>query len=234
MQAKVWEDPRVVAGMDIQLRKRQAAMADGRVHRGWKLGLGAPALREKLDIAAPLLGFLLTDGVLASGSKIDLAGWTKPMLEAEIAVHMGSDLAAGAADDTARAAIAGIGAAIELADVDAPLDDAKAALGANIFQRHFVLGPVVSQWDAETLRGWETEISVNREVVQTMPDPMRLTGGLIENVRHVADYLAAFGLTLKRDDVIITGSITPPIFVVPGQSVETRTHGLGPSLSLVF
>ena len=234
MHTKVWQDPRVGAGMRIQLRKRAAALAGGRVHRGWKLGLGAPAMREKLDIAAPLLGFLLADGALASGAKVNLAGWAKPMLEAEIAVHMGSDLASGATNDAARAAIAGIGPAIELADVDAPLDDAEAALGANIFQRHFVLGAVTSQWGIETLRGWETEISVNGDVVQTMPDPMHLTGGLIENVRHVADYLAAFGLILKKGDVIITGSITPPIFVVAGQTAQTRTQGLGSSLALAF
>src|SRR5256885_12349351 len=63
------------------------------------------------------------------------AGWSKPVLEPEIAVHIGRDVPAGADDETARAAIAGISAAIEIVDLTAPPADPENILSGNIYQR---------------------------------------------------------------------------------------------------
>ena len=57
-------------------------------------------------------------------------------------------------------------------------------------------------------------------------DPEALTGKLPEIVAHVANTLSAFGETLKAGDVIITGSITPPIMLEPDDT--DITHALDP------
>ena len=127
--------------MRRQTALRHERLASGAKVAGWKVGFGAPAAKEKLKLAAPLIGFLLDRAILASGSKVSLQGWHKPVAEPEIAIHFGQDVPAGADDATIRAAIAALGPAIELADADAPMDDVEAILAGDIFQRYVVLGP---------------------------------------------------------------------------------------------
>ncbi|PMY02178.1 hypothetical protein C1Y22_35490, partial [Pseudomonas sp. MPR-R2A5] len=83
---------------------------------------------ERLKINAPLVGFLMAEATVASGATISLKGWTKPAAEPELAVYMGRDLAPNAERGTVQAAIAGLGAAIEVADVDHPSDDVEGTL----------------------------------------------------------------------------------------------------------
>ena len=78
---------------------------------------------------------------MPSGGSVSVAGWTKAVLEPEVAVHLGSDLPGGAGEDAAREAIGALGAAFELADIDFPPDDPEAILAANVYQRAVVLGP---------------------------------------------------------------------------------------------
>src|SRR5438105_701558 len=111
-----WDDPRVKRGTSAQLaewRKRVAA-GDGRL--GWKVAFGTPAIMETLKISAPLTGFLLRRNLLPSGGSVSLKGWTKPIAEPEIAVHMGKDLAVGADLATVAGAIGALGPAIEFVD----------------------------------------------------------------------------------------------------------------------
>ncbi len=61
-----------------------------------------------------------------------------------------------------------------------------------------------------------------------------LTGRLPDIVAHVANTLAAFGEKLSAGDIIITGSITPPLMLEPDE-VEL-THILDPigEVSVLF
>ena len=95
---------------------------------------------ERLKIKAPLIGFMMEKSLLANGVTVSLAGWTKPVAEPEVAVHMAKDLAGGSDRAMTIAAIAGIGPAIELADLNPPPDDVEVTLAGNIFHRHVILG----------------------------------------------------------------------------------------------
>jgi 2-keto-4-pentenoate hydratase len=52
-------------------------------------------------------------------------------------------------------------------------------------------------------------------------------------LRHVADLLDAFGERLSGGEVVITGSIVPPMPVAPGDRVEYELNPLG-RLSIAF
>ena len=152
-----WEDPRIKSGMEQQLRWRRELLAAGKKPLGWKLAFGGPAALERLRINAPLVGFLMADAVAASGSTVSFAGWKKPAAEPELAVYMGKDLSSGADRKSAMDAIAGLGASIELADVDHPSDDVEGTLARNIYQRHVILGPCdATRAYSETARKWPT------------------------------------------------------------------------------
>jgi 2-keto-4-pentenoate hydratase len=215
---KVWDDPRIQRGMVEQLSKRRARIAAGERPLGWKVGFGAPAIMEKFRITAPLVGFLMQGGLIPSGGSASLKGWAKPVAEPEIAVHIGSDLLGGGDRAAAAAAIAALGPAIELADADLPFEDPEAILKGNIFQRHVVLGePDASRAGGSTVGLTAQVFRRDAEVARTS-DPEAATGKVVDIVRHVADLLAAFGEKLSAGDVIIAGSVVPPLFVEPGEA----------------
>jgi 2-keto-4-pentenoate hydratase len=80
------DDPRILHGMERQLRLRQDRLNAGERSIGWKVGFGAPAALERLQIDAPLIGFLTDKTLLSSGSMVSIADWTKPAMEPEIAI----------------------------------------------------------------------------------------------------------------------------------------------------
>jgi hypothetical protein len=83
---------RIAKGMRAQLALRKRRFEEGAKQAGWKVGLGAPAVMAKLGLAMPLVGFVLDRAVLPVNAAISIAGWQKPVAEAEIAAIMGRDL----------------------------------------------------------------------------------------------------------------------------------------------
>jgi 2-keto-4-pentenoate hydratase len=214
--------------MRQQLRRRRELLAGGKNPLGWKLAFGGPAALERLRINAPLVGFLMADAVIASGSTISLAGWKKPATEPELTVYLGKDLASGADRNTTMDAIAGLGAAIELADVDHPSDDVEGTLARNIYQRHVILGGCDNPRPGGALSGLNARVFRNGAEMANTSNLEALTGKLLANVGHVADLLAVFGETLRAGQIIIAGSITPPIWVGPGETIGFHLEPLDP------
>jgi len=223
-----WDDPRIKSGMEQQLRWRRELLAAGKQPLGWKLAFGGPAALERLRINAPLVGFLMADAVVASGSTISFAGWKKPAAEPELAVYLGKDLPSGADRKTTMDAIAGLGAAIEVADVDHPSDDVEGTLARNIYQRHVVLGGCNSSHAGGILSRLNAHVFRNSAEMANASDLEALTGELIASVGHVADLLSFFGETLRAGQIIIAGSITPPIWVEPGETIAFHLEPLHP------
>lgn len=225
--------PRITRGLTAQFAQRRARIAAGEKPLGWKVGFGAPAAMKMLGIDAPLLGYLMHSALLANDTAVSLQGWIKPATEAEIAVHMARDLDANADHATISAAIAGIGPAIELADVTFAPDDVEKILAGNIYQRHVMLGTCDTTRAGAVLDGLRARITRNNTEIANTTDPQAATGEIIAIIGHVATILAAHGERLRAGDVIITGSITPPLFVAAGESLEFFLEPVG-SLSVRF
>jgi 2-keto-4-pentenoate hydratase len=221
-----WEDPRIARGMTAQLATRRARIAAGEKPIGWKVGLGAPAAMQRLGLTAPVVGFLMQKAILPGGGSTSFKGYTKPVAECEIAVRMAKDLAAGASSNDALAAIKEIVPAIELADFDPPPtpDTLDAVLAADIYSRHVIFGGASRAGGG--VAGLTSRLIRRGVESASTTDPEALTGKLTDIVAHVANTLAAYGEKLSAGDVIITGSITPPIML---DADETGlTHVLDP------
>ncbi|HYL86788.1 MAG TPA: fumarylacetoacetate hydrolase family protein [Candidatus Angelobacter sp.] len=217
-----WNDPRISRGMTAQLALRRSLLAAGDKPLGWKLAFGGPAAMERLRTNAPLVGFLLQSALLPSGSTLSIANWTKPAAEPEIAVYLGKDLPTNSGRDAATAAISALGPAIELADVDHPSDDVEGTLARNIYQRHLILGAPAAAHAGGLLQGLTCHVLRNSSEIANITEPpslQALTGDLIDIVRHTASLLAAFGESLQAGEIIIAGSITPPLLVSPGEDL---------------
>jgi 2-keto-4-pentenoate hydratase len=217
-----WDDPRLSRGMAAQLRRRRELLDSGHKPLGWKLAFGGPAAMERLHTNAPLVGFLMQNALLPSNSTLSLSGWTKPAAEPEITVHLGNDLPAGADRETTRAAIAGLGPAIQLAHVDHPSDAVEGTLACDIYQRHIILGRSDPARAGGLLDGLAARVLRNGTEIASITDPQslqNLTGELLNIVRHTANLLAAFGETLQAGEIIIAGSLIPPMWIAPGEEI---------------
>ena len=207
------DDPRIQRGMTAQFAARRARIAGGEKPIGWKVGFGAPASLQRLKIDRPLVGFLTDRSPLPSGDTFSLAGVKQAIVEPEIAVYIGRNLHAGSDRETARTAIAALGPAIEINDLDFPPDEPEPVLAGNIYHRRVVLGPRDERFAGARLEGLVAKV---RRGATEVPAPASLeanTGNLVDIVQHVADMLGAFGETLRAGEFIIAGSIVPPILL---------------------
>jgi 2-keto-4-pentenoate hydratase len=218
-------DPRVARGMERQLAWRRARLAAGERPLGWKVGFGSAAAMERLGTDRALVGFLTDAGRLDPGATVSLAGWAAPALEPEIAVRVDRDVPGGASAEEVRDAIGALAPAIELADVDPPPNDVEAILAGNVFHRHVLLGP----WSEgrRDAAGVTAALLRDGEEVAATDDPQALTGALADVVQATAALLAACGERLLAGDVVITGSVLPPLTVAPGEAVEAVLAPLG-------
>jgi 2-keto-4-pentenoate hydratase len=228
-----YNDPRILSGMTSQMTTRRSRLDGGDLRLGWKVGFGAPASLQSMDLAAPLVGFLTANTRLEDGATISLAGWTKPACEPEIAVHIGTDLPGEATREAAMGAVMGLGPAIELADISFPPQDIEAILAGNIYNRHVILGPVDTSRAGCRLDGVVGRIGRGSDAEVVVNDPQALTGDMVGLVQHVATVLAACGEMLRAGDVIITGSIVPPLWVGGGEEVRYALEPIG-GLSVRF
>ena len=223
-------DERIARGMAAQFARRRERLAAGERHIGWKAGFGAPAAMEKLGLAAPLVGFLTDRVVVGAGATVPIAGWTQAVVEPEIAIHLGSDLGAGASEEDARLAISGLGVAFELADLDPPPDDVEMVLAGNIYNRNVMLGPPSAAGAGGGVAGRRGRVTRNGAGFAATRDLEANTGRLVRITAHIADLVAGMGGRLAAGDVIIAGSIVPPVFVsadARAEEVGFEVEGLG-------
>lgn len=215
-----WDDPRVVEGLERQLAERRRLLDAGAAHVGWKVGLGSEAVMETLSIGAPLVGFLTDRTGVESGGVIDADHWERGLVEFEIAVYMGRDLGPGASDREAADAVAALGPAIEVANADLPLgpDSVADILAGDVFHRATVLGASDPARAGIDLSGLTGRVSVDGEERAVVDDVATATAPLEEIVRVVADTLASRGELLSAGDVVLTGTIVPPIPVSDGST----------------
>jgi 2-keto-4-pentenoate hydratase len=171
---------------------------------GWKVAFGSPAALDRLRLDRPLVAPLPEAGVLAPGATVDVSTWIAPILEVEVAVHVGQ----------------GLGPAIELVDVDVAPDDVERILASGIYHRHVLLGPPAAQ----RLDDVRVRVTRDGEEVATTDDPTALMGDLdfvLETVRLHA------GRQLRHGEVVIAGAVVPPQPLAPGECWRAELSPLG-------
>jgi 2-keto-4-pentenoate hydratase len=218
-------DEHIRRGMATQLAARRRRLEAGEQSLGWKVGFGAPQAMRGLGIDRPLVGHLLQSAVVESGHKFSFPAFAKVALEPEIAVYLGTGLDDGANATAVRAAISGLGPAIEIADVTFPPSDGpETILAGNVYQRSLVLGAIDERRAGAELTGLTATLSVNESAVDVPEDLQANTGPIIEVVALVADTLAAMGERLSAGELVIVGSIVPPLFP---EAATSLTYTLG-------
>lgn len=214
----------------------QRAMADamGGDVAGFKIGATAARMQAYLGLDAPIGGVMLASDVHKSPASLAFAEFINPGVECEIAVRLGRDLPHGPCDaDRAAASIADVFAAIELVEsrfaVDAPSVGVLTIASDRMYHAGAVLGsPPASPLDPRamvTLRGTMTVndgLRDSGEGAGLLGDPLRCLMWLAES-----PLAAAFG-GLRAGQVVLLGSVTPPLWLEAPAAVTVAFDGLPP------
>jgi 2-keto-4-pentenoate hydratase len=189
-------DPRLVSALSIQLGQWRAMLGAGAERVGWKLGVGD---RERIG-TGPAIGHLTSATRLEPGAVYRADGVLALHADAEVGLRLRRDVDPDCDGASARDAIAGFGAALELVDLAAPPDDPHGVVAANVFHRAFALGPL----DRLLPRGGvDGRLVVNGEVRAAAA----ASQDFADLVRTVARLLGAVGERLQAGDCLIAGSV---------------------------
>ena len=198
-------DERVERGMRRQLA---SAPAD---RIGWKMALNAPAIMEALGLDEPALGWL-SRAQVADGEH-SLAGSTQPAVEPELLLEAGED-----------GAVARMGVALEVVDLDRPLEDLEDVIANNVFHRAVALGELGPVLDpGECLFGINGE--ERARVVEFEPPT--------DTLAFVAGFLERCGQRLAPGDLVIAGALAPAAPVAAGDVANLAVGRVG-AISLRF
>ncbi len=191
------------------LALREEQLAAGAKPLGWKVGFGSAAAFGQLGTTTALVGFLTDRTAIAAGAETSIEGYANALLEPEIAVFVDG-----------RGGIVEFGLAYELVDLDPPPDDGESILGRNIYHRGVVLGPE----RVASLDGLSARVFRNGEQIAATDDVGALNGDPIAAARLVGETV---GDRLQAGDVVIAGSIVPPIPLAPGERYRYELDPVG-------
>jgi 2-keto-4-pentenoate hydratase len=214
--------------MRQQFEWRRRLIAEGARSIGWKLGFGAQVAMERLSLKVPLVGFLTDATVLPSGSTVTITDWIRPVVEPELAIYMEAALTHGSDADATRQAIGAVGPAIELADIVFEPENVDEILAANIFHRAVILGEPDDKRSGAHLAGLIAEVTVDGNTTASTSNLERLTGEIVPIIGSLADLLAQSGEVLRAGDLVITGSVVPPLAAVAPTEISYQLTPMEP------
>jgi 2-keto-4-pentenoate hydratase len=205
----------VARGLEAQFAALSAKRARGIEPIGWKIGLNVAPVQRHLGLSRPVIGHLTTASLIEAGSTHSLEGGVRVGVEPEVAIRLG-----------AEATIESLGPAIEVVDLDPAISELEPILASNVFHRGVVLGPPVAGVGPADLERLTATVIKNSKVEQQAAFSEAGEEPL-EVIQVVAERLALVGEGLRQGQVIIGGSLTPIVFVDPGDSVEVDLGPLG-------
>jgi 2-keto-4-pentenoate hydratase len=216
------------AAYRLQDELREALVAQGQRVVGWKAGLTSRAVQDAMGIHHPVSGFLLGDGVYATGDMVPLSRFAELVVEAEIAFVMRRDLAGpGVTPAAALLAVEGALPALELPDLRWDGNPKGGDLVADgVAGNAIVLGqpltPVVGLDLA--LEGVVYEMSGRIMATNTAAEVL---GNPLNSLAWLANNLGERGLGLRAGDLVMSGSISQLLRPKAGDVVTARFTRLG-------
>lgn len=219
----------------IQNALTKRKIASGRKVIGWKIGLTSKAMQQALNIDIPDSGILFDDMLFQSGATVPKGRFIQPRMEAEIAFVMKADLPVdNVSRETVLAATGYVAPGIEILDTRILRKDPETGETRKIFDTiadnaanaGIVLGKERHAPDAVDLRWVGAIVTRNGEVEETglgagvLNDP-------VESVVWLARRMAQYGQSIRKGEVILSGSFIRPVECGPGSSIVADFGGFG-------
>lgn len=213
----------------IQLRMVQRRLDAGETVVGKKIGVTSKVVMDMLKVNQPDFGHLLSGMVFNEGEPVRMAALIAPRAEAEVAFVMGRDLAGPGvtAADVLRATDC-VMPCFEI--VDSRIADWKIKIQDTVADNAscgvLTLGGTRRSPRQLDLALAGMVLEKNGEVVSTSCGAA-VQGSPVNAVAWLANTLGRLGIGLKAGDVILSGSQSPLVPVVAGDSLYAHVGGLG-------
>ncbi|GAA6142764.1 2-oxopent-4-enoate hydratase [Hydrogenophaga sp. 5NK40-0174] len=213
----------------IQLRMIQRRIDAGEHVVGKKIGVTSKVVMDMLGVNQPDFGHLLSGMVFNEGQAISVGEMIAPKAEAEVAFILAKDLEGPGvtAADVLRATDC-VMPCFEI--VDSRIKDWKIKIQDTVADNAscgvLTLGGVrKSPRDLDlSLAGMVLE--KNGEIISTSTGAS-VQGSPVNAVAWLANTLGRLGIGLKAGDIILSGSQSPLVPVVAGDSLHSSVGGLG-------
>ncbi len=210
-----------------------AALVGASAPAGFKIGATGKRMQEYLGLSGPAAGFMAAANVHRASVDLPFASFIEPGVECEIAVRLARDLPPGEyTAQTVADAVAEVVAGVEI--VENRYDDLRTLgtptlIADQVYHCAAVLGTVTSgvDWRSLDLGALQGRISVDG-MVRDQGVSSDLMGHPFACLAWLAgsDVAAAFG-GLKAGQVVMLGSVTPPVWLKAPGAVEVAFEGLG-------
>ncbi len=220
-------------GYAVQQQLTGMLLADGDSVVGYKVGLTSKPMQKMIGVDQPDSGPVLASTVYADGDAVPVSAFIQPKLEAEIAFVLRSPLAGpGVSVLDARAAIAGMTAAVEIvdsrfADWRIKLADTVADLASN--------GAVAVSSRLVPLDGRDVVdprligmvLTRQGELIDTGAGAAAL-GDPVRVVAWLANTLGEMGAKLEAGHLVMTGALHAAVPMRAGDVFRADFDRLGP------
>jgi len=228
------------AGIAPRTEAEGAAVQRALAHRsgaappaGFKIGATAKRMQEYLGLTGPAAGFMAIGNINRSGAVVRFADFVRPGVECELAVRLARDLPPGpCTPEEAAAAVGELVAGIEI--VENRYGDLRelgvpTLIADQVYHAGAVLGePGIYDWrttDIGTLRG--------RLIVDAHQRDEGVAADLMGHPMNCLAWLAGSSVAkafdgLKAGQVIMLGSVTPPVWLTGPASITVDFSPLPP------
>ena len=200
---------------------------------GWKIAATSSAGQAHIGVEGPLAGRLLAERALSDGARFPLGNNLMKVAELEFAFRMGEDLAPRTepySQTDVLARVAALHPAIELPDSRFEHFERVGALqliADNACAHYFLIGSTAPEsWRSLDLAQYQVRGFKNGALVETgqganvLGDPRRALTWLVNE-------LSRHGSTLRKNQVVMTGTCVKPMAIAVGDRVEGDFGQLG-------
>lgn len=203
---------------------------------GWKIAATSRAGQMHIGVDGPMAGRILKERVVAPGATVSLSGNAMKVAELEFAFVMGDDITPRATPyrvEEVLAAVQSLHPAIEIPDsrYEDFVHAGEAQLIADNACAHlFMLGETTEiDWRAIDLAAYEVHAMLRRngEEQRLVGVGANVLGDPRVALTWIANELSALGVTLKKGQVVTTGTCLVPISVIAGDEVRADYGMLG-------
>jgi len=219
----------------IQLKTFDTRVKAGAVIVGKKIGLTSKAMQDQFKIREPDYGMITNRMVIREGQPIPVSSLILPRLEPEIAFLLKEDLK-GPGVNVANVIEATEGVLPAFEVIDSRYKDwkitVKDSISDNASAASMILGGKLTPIKDIDLRLIGLVMEKNGAVLSTAAGAAVL-GNPAESVAWLANKLTEYGITLKKGEFVMSGSLVSAVPVEAGASLRATFDRLG-SVSVRF
>jgi 2-keto-4-pentenoate hydratase len=199
---------------------------------GWKVALTLPTQYEPLKLSGPVFAGIYQSGVKPSGTVFE-KGWPlKAGIECEMVARLAKDVTAGNqryTAETIKPYVAGFYCGAEVVEnryADVAKVSGPGRIADDVLQAACIVGTEVKDWQSVDFAALKGRSLFQDKEIGGGPGT-NVMGSALISLAWLANKLIEHGKHLQAGDVVLTGSVHPPVFL-PGPGIaKTEFIGLG-------